>query len=272
MKKRIAVVMACCVAVTGPALAILGIGDIVYDPTNFEEAVQQLAALAQQYQQLVMTYDMIKSQYEEMVRMGSPVPVLMSLRYRALSTPWTLPNATNTYGTTAGWTAGITTGSDVAGGYRAAAEPLGVYGGAFSNIPADQAQRVKTNYATVELTDAANLAAMQTIGDLRARAQAVEEAIQNLEDDSLSSDLDMNTELAVLNKMNAAGVIALRNGQDTNKLLVSLAESRILEAKRMRDAEARAFNEHIGFVSDGQNAMAAQAANASAAMLAWRMP
>jgi hypothetical protein len=270
MKKRLAIAFGCLLAVSAPALAIIGV--VVFDPSNFEEAVQQLASLEQQYQQLVSTYHMIESQYQQMVWMAKSVPVVMSLRYRAQGTPWTMPTPTNTYGTTAAWTAGISTGVDALGGYRAASEPLGVYGGAFSQIPGDQAQRVRTQYATLELTDGANVAAMQTIGDLRARAIAVENAIQNLEDDSLSSDPDMNTEVAVLNKINAAGVIALRNGQDANKLLVSLAESRILEAKRERDAEARAFNEHIGFLTEGQNLMAAQAANTSAAMLAWRMP
>ena len=31
----------------------------------------------------------------------------------------------------------------------------------------------------------------------------------------------MNTEIAVLNKINAANIVALRNTQDTNKLLVT---------------------------------------------------
>src|SRR5207247_10573297 len=110
------------------------------------------------------------------------------------------------------------------------------------------------------------------VGRLRANSRAVELAIQGLEDDSLSSDPDMNTEIAVLNKINAAGLITIRNTQDTNKLLVALAEQQIVDAKRKRDAEAQAINNHIRFVSDGKAAMAAQGAGASEAMLAWRMP
>ena len=82
----------------------------------------------------------------------------------------------------------------------------------------------------------------------------------------------MNSEIAVLNKINAAGVIGLRNTQDTNKLLTTLAEEQIIAAKRQRDAEAQAFNDHIQFMCQGQAAMASQAAGASDAMLAWRMP
>jgi len=124
----------------------------------------------------------------------------------------------------------------------------------------------------VELTDGANVTGIETLGQMRANAAQVEMAIQNLEADSLSSSPNMNTEIAVLNKINAAGVIALRNTQDTNKLLATLAEEQIIEAKRQRDAEAQAFNNHIQFMSQGQAAMAAQAAGASQAMLAWRMP
>jgi hypothetical protein len=256
----------------GPALAILGLGDIVYDPTNFEEAVQQLLQLEQQYAQLVQTYQMVRSQYQQMIWMAKQVPVNMAARYRALATPWEDSSATNTYGTTSGWTLGINTGQGIAAGYSDATEPLGRYGAAMGNIPADQQPRVKTDYATVELTDGANLAAMTTLGQLRGNAHAVEGAIQRLEDDALSSDPDMNTEIAVLNKIDAANLINLRNSQDTNKLLAALAEEQIINAKRQRDAEAQAINNHIRFMAEGQTVMAAQAANASAAMLAWRMP
>jgi hypothetical protein len=77
-------------------------------------------------------------------------------------------------------------------------------------VPADQQARIKTDYATVELTDCANMAAIETIGRLRANAHAVEGAIQGLETDSLSGDPDMNTEIAVLNKINAANLISVR--------------------------------------------------------------
>jgi type IV secretion system protein TrbJ len=258
--------------VAAPALAIFGLGDLVFDPTNFEEAVQELLQLEQQYAQLVQTYHLIQNEYQQMLWMAQPVPVNMILRYRALSTPWTPSSATNTYGTTAAWQAAINSGQSVSGGYSAATEPLQTYGSALGNIPADQLARLQKDYGTVELTDGASQAAIQLLGELRASAPAVETAIQNLENDSLSSDPDMNTEIAVLNKINAAHLVNVRNTQDTNKLLAAVAERQIVEAKRERDAEARAFNEHIQFMSQGQAVLAAQSANASAAMLAWRMP
>lgn len=260
------------IAVAVPSFAIFGLGDIVFDPTNFEEAVRELLQLEQQYDQLVQTYHMIQNQYQQMLWMAQQDPVSMITRYRALATPWLPSTAPDVYGNTAAWVAGINTGQGASGGYAGATQPLGRYGAGFDGLSPDQQSRVQTDYATVELTDGANLAAMQTLGQLRGNAPAVETAIQNLEADSLSADPSMNTEIAVLNKINAAGVIGLRNTQDTNKVLVAMVESQVLQAKRQRDAEAEAFNDHIQFVAQGQAVMAAQATGASSAMLAWRMP
>jgi hypothetical protein len=272
MIKKILICLMIAVLCGVPALAILGLGDIVFDPTSYQEAIQQFFQLEQQYVQLVQTYQMVQNQYNQMLQMAQQVPVNMAQRYRALATPWTPSSAANTYGTSGAWVAGINAGQNIAGAYADAVQLLGTYGAAMGAIPADQQDHIKKSYATVELTDGANVAGIQTLGQMRANAAGVDAAITNLESDSLSADPVMNTEIAVLNKINAAGIIGLRNTQDANKLLASITEEQILQAKRQRDAEAQAFNQHIRFVTDGRAAMAAQAANASAAMMAWRMP
>jgi len=270
--RKLATVVFLGLALAAPGLAILGVGDIVYDPTNYAQALARYAQLQQQFAQLVQTYQLIHSEYQQMLFMAQQVPVSMQTRYRALMTPWLNSSATNTYGNTGAWVAGINTGGGVGLGYSTATQPLQTYGAALSNVPADQLTRLQTNYATVELTDGANLSAMETIGRMRANAPGVELSIQNLENDSLSSDRDMNSEIAVLNKINAAHLIMVRNTQDGNKLLVSLAEHEIIEAKQSRDAETQAINEHVRFVTEGKDALTSQASDASAAMLAWRMP
>src|SRR5260370_28426853 len=180
MKKRIAVLAVIATACVAPALAIFGVGDIVYDPTNFEEAVKQLLQMEQQYAQLVQTYQMVRSQYEQMIWMAQKDPVNMVARYRALATPWQNSSATNTYGTTAAWVRSINSGLGMLDGYAKATQPLGAYGAALGNIPADQLDRVKTTYATVELTDGANLAALATLCQLPGNATPLETATPNL--------------------------------------------------------------------------------------------
>jgi hypothetical protein len=113
---------------------------------------------------------------------------------------------------------------------------------------------------------------MQTIGTLRLNAPQVEAAIQNLEDASLNSDPDYNTEIGVLNKINAASVVALRNSQDTNKLLTALAEQQFIEAKRQRDSETEAVNNHVNFMANEQSLLTSQKAGASDAMMNFQMP
>ena len=276
MKKKWFLKVGACLVLTvclgAQAFAILGLGDIVFDPTNYGEAIRQLIQMQQEYMQLVQSYQMLRSQYGQLVWMGRQVPVNMAARYRALATPWKTSSATNTYGTTGGWLSGINTGEGVSTGYSQITEPLNTYGSALGEVPADQQDRIKRAYGTAELSDGANLSAIETIGRLRANAPAIESAIQDLENDSLSADPEMNTEVAVLNKINAANLIAVRNAQDTNKLLVALAEQQVIDAKRNRDAEVEAINQHIRFMSEGKAVMTAQAANASQAMLDWRLP
>ena len=80
-----------------PVKAILGIGDIVFDPSNYEEAIQQLLQMEMQYEQLVKHYLVLKNQYDHMRRMEQQVPVNMGARYRARITPWRSSSASDAY-------------------------------------------------------------------------------------------------------------------------------------------------------------------------------
>jgi len=51
----------------------------------------------------------------------------------------------------------------------------------------------------------------------------------------LSSDPNLNTEVSVLNKINAASVLTLRTLQDSNKLLASLLEEQTILSKQQRE-------------------------------------
>jgi conjugal transfer/entry exclusion protein len=255
-----------------PARAFLGFGDVVFDPTNYAQAIKTFVQLEQQYAQLIQIYQQTRQQYEQMIWMARTVPVNMRARYRAAVSPWSNSTAVNTYGTLGGWVSAINTGSSVDAGYSQSVQKLEPYGSALGNIPPEQLDRLKTSYGTVELADGANIGGIETIGTIRGNAPALENTLQALEADSLSSDPAMNTEIAVLNKINAANLIGLRSTQDTNKLLGSIAEQQLIDAKRARDAETQAINEHVRFVSEGKAALTSETSNASQAMLAWRMP
>jgi len=67
----------------------------------------------------------------------------------------------------------------------------------------------------------------------------------NLESDSFSGDSSLNSEVSVLNKINAANVLTLRSVQDSNKLLASLLEQQIIASKQQRELTANAINTDI---------------------------
>src|SRR2546421_11012915 len=100
MKKRLTMAALCAGIGSAPALAIFGFGDIVFDPTSYGELVSELTQLQQEYTQLVRTYNMVANQYNQMV--ANARMITGKARWRALTTPWMLPTASNTYGTTGG--------------------------------------------------------------------------------------------------------------------------------------------------------------------------
>jgi hypothetical protein len=110
---------------------------------------------------------------------------------------------------------------------------------------ASELSRVQSQYASVELADGANMNAMATIGSIRGNADSVQTQIANLEQDSFSDDPGLNTEVSVLNKINAAGVLTLRTLQDSNKLLASLLEQQTILAKQQREVTTNTINAEI---------------------------
>src|ERR1700678_1656173 len=121
-------------------------------------------------------------------------------------------------------------------GYLKATTPLAQYDPyELSGMDAMELGRVQSQYASIELSDGANMNAMAASGAIRGSAQGIETQIGNLEQDSFSGDSDLNSEVSVLNKINAAGVLTLRTVQDSNKILASLFEQQTILAKQQRD-------------------------------------
>ena len=246
MKKRILTVLLVIGLCVGTASAQFGFG-IVYDPTNYANAVLRYSQLVQQLAQLRQTYAQIVQQYNLAVQMARNLQN-MPARYRAQFSNWRNVVAPNTYGNTGTWVNAMNTGSAgvVNAGYQQATTPLLQYNGQeLSGMTPDELDRVKSQYASVELADGANVTSMATIGAIRDDAQNIENQMDNLEQDSLSNNPNLNTEVSVLNKINAANVLTLRTVQDSNKLLLSLLEQNVIAAKQQREATANSINAEI---------------------------
>lgn len=238
MKKLLVVVLiACAVSATPPAAqAQFGLS-IVYDPTNYANAVLRYSQLVAQLNQLRSTYLQVLNQYNLAVQMSRNLPN-MATRYATSWAPWRYASAQDIYGNATPWLNGVNSGSpsSVLNGYQRATNILQTYPAALlSQMPASELRQLQSNAATVELADGAAQNALETIGAIRANAVQTLGAIGNIQTDSLSSNPNLNSEVSVLNKVNATNVLALQNAQDTNKLLVALLEQHTIVSKQLRD-------------------------------------
>ncbi len=247
MKKAFALVLLSAVLIPAAGRAQF-FGGIVYDPTNFHNAVLRYYQLRMQLAQLQQTYQQVLNQYNLAMQMAKSIPN-MPARYKAYFSQWRyLSTVPDVYHNTGAWVNGVNTGSlsAVLTGYQKATTTLQTYSPSeITAMSPEELQRVTAAYATVELADGANTNSMATIGNIRADANAVQNQIGNLENDSFSNSASLNTEVGVLNKINAANVLMLRSIQDSNNLKLAALEQQVIQSKRERDASAIAIDSDI---------------------------
>jgi len=247
-------------------------GGIVYDPTNYANAVLRLAQLQQQLRQLVTTYQQIRTQYLLLLDQSRRLPGDISARYRSTASPWLPFTASTAYQTTTPWIQTANTGPGAVAAYARATQPLRTYGGTLGRLPADEAARVRLVYDRVQLADGGITHALEALGFLRGRQERMEAVVRNLEDDAYATDPARNTQIAVLNKINATAVASVRLTKDANNVLVSLIEHQLLEATERREAAVQGINAHIAFVNQAPALLAATTAQTTAALTTFRIP
>jgi hypothetical protein len=227
-----------------PAVSSGQFSGIVYDPANYASAVLRYNQLVQQLAQLRQTYQQLLNQYNLALQMSTNLRN-MPARYRARFSEWRNFTATDLYGNTNAWVnaANGAAARSVGPAYLRATIPFLAYTQADLNaIHPTDAQNLKSAYASLELSDGANVSALTTVGNVRANAATMQQQIRKLEEDSLSSDPALNSEVSVLNKINASNVLTLRTLQDANNLRLATLEQQVLQTKRQRDIDAANLN------------------------------
>ena len=248
-------------------------GGIVFDPTNYANAVLRYGQLQQQLAQLVTTYQQIRTQYLLLLQQSQLLPVNMAARYKSLASPWLPFTAPNAYGTTAPWIHTANTGPGAAAAYTLATQPLLAYGGALGRLSAEEAARVRTRY---DRRRNSPTAASRT----RSKPWACSAAIRRRwrrpcatwKTTPTRPTPGCNTQMAVLNKINAVGVTEARLAKDTNNVLVSLLEQQLLEATERREAAAEGINAHIAFLNQAPALLAQTTAQTTTALTTFRIP
>jgi hypothetical protein len=204
---------------------------VVYDPTNYAEAVLQ-------FEQLVR-------QYTFLLQQARRVPVDIATRYHAHSIDWTYHNVESGLLYAQPLLAALNEGDPTGMAYRALIDPLDLPTDVLSRMPAEMRRRLGTAYATIELADSISRLAVDQTGTARVDGPFTLQAIRNVEHDIVNPGDDFHSQTALLEKINAAAAIELRLGEQTNQFQLSALEQLVLDNTRKRDTEAQLMNATI---------------------------
>lgn len=266
-KTMIFVVLAVLFLVPAVSEAQFGFGGIVYDPTNYANAVLRYKQLIQQLTQLEQTYA-LALQMSQYIRN-------MPQRYQAAFSEWRQFTSGDLYGNTGGWVSAVNGAGaqSVSPAYEQAIVPFVAFNEeTLRAINPNDALQLRSSAASLELMDGANVSALTTVGNIRANAQTVQQQIANLEQDSFSSDTGLNSEVSVLNKINASNVLTLRTLQDANNLRVAELEQQVLLAKQQRDNEAANLDFTMEIQQQSPENLAPFNANLTQSLTSYRLP
>ena len=247
---------------------------IVYDPTNYQNALLRYYQLQQHLVQLQKTVAQVTAQLNLALQMAQYLRN-MPARYRAEFSAWRSFTSGDLYGNTTRWVAAVNGAGaqTVSPAYQQALVPFLAYNQAALNAmnPADALQ-LKSVAASLQLTDGANISALTTVGNIRADAQTLQQQIANLEQDSLSPEANLNTEVSVLNKINASNILTLRTLQDANNLRVAALEQQVLQAKQQRDMDAANLNYAMQIQQQATQNLAPFNSNLTQSLSSYRLP
>lgn len=131
---------------------------------------------------------------------------------------------------------------------------------------------LQARLATVNLTDAAAIAATHGTGQLRLLGRRGElQAIDALEQDVIDISSTQST-AAVLDKISGAVLIGARQRQARIQLLVGMVEQLLADNKRARDTDVAALAMQIASWRDRRAAAEAFVAGSGDALRTWRQP
>ena len=253
--------------------AQLGNG-VVYDPTNYQNAVLRYHQLQQHLFELQKNVAKVTSHLNLALHMAQYIKN-MPRRYRGAFSQWRSFTSGDVYGNTTRWVAAVNGAGaqSISPAYQKAIVPFLSYNQAVLSAinPADALQ-LRSVAASLQLTDGANVSALTTVGNIRANAQTLQQQIANLEQDSLSGDAALNTEVSVLNKINASNVLTLRTLQDANNLRVAALEQQVLQAKQQRDTDAANLNFAIQMRQQATQNLAPFNSNLTQSLSSYRLP
>jgi 3-dehydroquinate synthetase len=156
--------------------------------------------------------------------------------------------------------------------YTNLTHPLVASRAALDRLGAAARRAMANRLATIEITDAATIAAAHDTGQLRLNGRKEElPAIDALEAHVIDPSNEQSA-TAVLDKISGAVLIGARQRQARVQLLAGVVEQLLVDSKRARDAEATAINMQLTTWRDAEAANKAFRLGSGDALRAWRQP
>jgi hypothetical protein len=204
---------------------------VVFDPTNYVQAIAQVQQLIRQYQLWI-----------EQVRR---VPVDIGSRYHAHSIEWTYHDLTSGALYAQRMLRALNEGDGAGAAYRGAVDPLDIPTDVLGRLPPSLQRRLTGRYGAIELQDSSTRLAIDQTGLARMEGPFTLQAVRNVEHDIANTGDDFHSQTALLEKINAAFAIGLRLEEQTNQFQMTTLEQLMMDNIRKRDAEARLMNATI---------------------------
>jgi hypothetical protein len=254
-----------------PTLCVLA--SLVARESAAQVPVIDVAALIQTVQIAYNTYEAYRTlvrEYEVLVAMARRHPNME--RYRTPDVPFVFHN-TAAYPEGAPFLEALNAGDPAGALYARVIRPADRADTLPQSMPTDARLDLGREYATLDVADSTGQMAIHQVGHLRSMSTALAEAIRAIETDTLGGSDNEHGETAILDRLNAASIIARRQDEATNQLLSHYLEQELVSAKRARDAEAIALDLRISqwrYYDDYSRSFFTEASHDQ--MRAWRQP
>ena len=204
----------------------------VFDASNYFEDLVQVADLAQQI--------------TNMLFQARILPFDMFSRYHVLLPEWGFNLMTGTFPNPASPILSALNAGDSGGsGYKQVVDPLDLPLDVLGRMPLAMQRRLIDDYATIQMADSVSSLTIDQSGTARIRSIPWLQVLQALESDAFNPVSSLNSQTALLNKINSASVVGLKVEEQGNQFLSSAVEQLLVDNKRKRDTEAKLMNATI---------------------------
>lgn len=258
MSRRVCLTLLVLGVVTVPASAQL----VVVDPANLVQTV----LIAQRAQQ---AYEQLRAEYQLIAQMAQGLGNLDAYRIPPIGISG-LDATRFAYGRP--WIQGMNSGDARGMAYFATAVPLQPPDMSLTRLSADARRQFESQYATVEISDSVALMGGHQVALIRDYHNRLQQAVQHLQDDVMSSSPNYHQMTAVLDKISAGELLGRRQDMASNQLLSHALEQLLARNKRERDTEAATINMQLTTWRSGRAVNDAFAAGTGDALRTWRQP